>query len=145
MRLKPTHKAIKTYHATLDQFEGQHVTHELATRSAFQTLLADTARARKWMLIPELATRTRGRRIVPDGTLRDEFSIPRGFWEAKNTQDDHDAEIQDKIAKGYPTSNIIYDEDGTNRRENITDCALKTFRDQYKDTQIDKWAIFHYV
>ena len=110
MHVKPTHKAIKTYHATLDQFEGQDVHHELATRSAFQTLLADTTRSRKWMLVPELATRTRGRRIVPDGTLRDEFSIPRGFWEAKDTHDDLDAEIQAKIAKGYPTSNIIFDD-----------------------------------
>jgi predicted helicase len=39
----------------------------------------------------------------------------------------------------------VYDEDGTNRRENITDWALKKFRDRYKDKKIDKWAIFHYV
>jgi predicted helicase len=39
----------------------------------------------------------------------------------------------------------VYDEDGTNRRENITDWALKTFREQYKDKKIDKWAIFYYV
>src|SRR5688572_12930941 len=39
----------------------------------------------------------------------------------------------------------VYEEDGTNRRENITDWALKQFRDHYKDKKIDKWAIFHYV
>lgn len=39
----------------------------------------------------------------------------------------------------------VYDEDGTNRRENITDWALKTFREHYKDKKIDKWAIFYYV
>ena len=39
----------------------------------------------------------------------------------------------------------VYDADGTNRRENITDWALKLFRDHYKDKKIDKWAIFHYV
>ncbi|GMU82231.1 MAG: hypothetical protein AMXMBFR47_21020 [Planctomycetota bacterium] len=39
----------------------------------------------------------------------------------------------------------VYDEDGTNRRDNITDWALKQFRDHYKDKKIDKWAIFHYV
>jgi predicted helicase len=39
----------------------------------------------------------------------------------------------------------IYDEDGTNRRENITDWALNQFRDHYQDKKIDKWAIFHYV
>lgn len=40
---------------------------------------------------------------------------------------------------------FIYDEDGTNRRENITDWALKQFREYYKSKRIDKWAIFHYV
>ncbi len=39
----------------------------------------------------------------------------------------------------------VYDEDGSNRRENITDWALKQFREHYKDKKIDKWAIFHYV
>jgi predicted helicase len=39
----------------------------------------------------------------------------------------------------------VYDEGGTNRRENITDWALKQFRDQYKQKKIDKWDIFYYV
>ena len=39
----------------------------------------------------------------------------------------------------------IYDEDGTNRRENITDWALEKFRAQYGDGAITKWDIFHYV
>ena len=38
-----------------------------------------------------------------------------------------------------------YDEDGSNRRENITDWALARFRAQYKDDTIGKWDIFHYV
>ena len=37
-----------------------------------------------------------------------------------------------------------YDEDGTNRRENITDWALTQFRTHYKDDIITKWDIFHY-
>jgi predicted helicase len=39
----------------------------------------------------------------------------------------------------------IYDEDGTNRRENITDWALAQFRERYGDRKISKWDIFHYV
>jgi len=39
----------------------------------------------------------------------------------------------------------VYDEDGSNRRENITDWTLAQFRTHYKDKKIDKWAIFHYV
>ena len=38
-----------------------------------------------------------------------------------------------------------YEEDGGNRRENITDWALSQFRAQYKDDTINKWEIFHYV
>ena len=38
-----------------------------------------------------------------------------------------------------------YDEDGTNRRENITDWALAQFRAHYRDEAITKWDIFHYV
>jgi predicted helicase len=39
----------------------------------------------------------------------------------------------------------VYDEDGTNRRENITDWALAEFRKHYHDPAITKWDIFHYV
>ncbi len=38
-----------------------------------------------------------------------------------------------------------YDEDGTNRKENITDWALAQFRAHYKDDTISKWDIFHYT
>lgn len=38
-----------------------------------------------------------------------------------------------------------YDEDGSNRRENITDWALSQFRSHYDDNAIDKWDIFHYI
>ncbi len=38
-----------------------------------------------------------------------------------------------------------YDEDGNNRRENITDWALEQFRGHYQDDAITKWDIFHYV
>ena len=38
-----------------------------------------------------------------------------------------------------------YDEDGTNRRENITDWTLTQFRIHYGDDTITKWDIFHYT
>ncbi|RKU22310.1 DNA helicase [Candidatus Poribacteria bacterium] len=37
-----------------------------------------------------------------------------------------------------------YDEDGSNRQENITDWALSEFRTYYSDNTITKWDIFHY-
>jgi predicted helicase len=39
----------------------------------------------------------------------------------------------------------IYNEDGTNRRENITDWALAQFQAQYADKSISKLDIFYYV
>jgi predicted helicase len=39
----------------------------------------------------------------------------------------------------------IYDEDGSNRRENITDYCLQQFREYYQDETITKWEIFYYV
>ena len=39
----------------------------------------------------------------------------------------------------------MYDADGTNRRENISDWALREFRSRYDDVGIGKWDIFHYV
>lgn len=40
---------------------------------------------------------------------------------------------------------FIYDEDGTNRKENISDWALKEYREKYKDDKITKWDIFYYI
>jgi predicted helicase len=38
-----------------------------------------------------------------------------------------------------------YAEDGSHRRENITDWALEQFRSHYHDSSITKWDIFHYI
>jgi predicted helicase len=38
-----------------------------------------------------------------------------------------------------------YDEDGGNRRENITDWALEQFQAHYDDPTISKWDVFYYV
>jgi predicted helicase len=39
----------------------------------------------------------------------------------------------------------VYDEDGENRYENISDWALAQFRQHYQDDRISKWDIFYYV
>ncbi len=48
-----------------------------------------------------------------------------------------------EISQCFPF--YTYDEDGTNRRENITDWALAQFRTHYRDEAITKWDIFHYI
>jgi hypothetical protein len=110
--LKPNHKAIRQYHEALQSYRDQHVKHEGALETAFSRLLADTARLHGWTLIPKQKLKIGKQNIFPDGTLRDIFTR-RGFWKAKDLQDDLDAEIQKKISKGYPLVNTIFED--TNR------------------------------
>ena len=100
--LRPNHKAIQAYYDALKAYSSQHVEHEGALETAFSHLLADTARPHGWTLIPKMSLKVGGKTIAPDGTLRDEFYLRHGYWEAKDTKDDLDAEIRAKIRKGYP-------------------------------------------
>jgi hypothetical protein len=109
--IKASHKAILAYYEQLHAYDAQSVGHELALKTAFQTLLAETAKPHHWNLVPELSLKVRGKTIRPDGTLRDdEWQLPRGFWEAKDTDDDLDAEIRKKIGRGYPLLNTIFED-----------------------------------
>ena len=100
--VKPTHKAIVAYYQTLQAYGEHDVEHESALRSAFQNLLAESAKAHHWMLVPEQRTKVGGKTTIPDATLCDEYNLHRGYWEAKDTDDKLDAEISKKVAKGYP-------------------------------------------
>ena len=51
--------------------------------------------------------------MVPDGTVRDEYRLARGWWEAKDTGDKLATEIQKKLKAGYPTRNIIFEDTQT--------------------------------
>ncbi|MEZ4674928.1 MAG: type ISP restriction/modification enzyme [Caldilineaceae bacterium] len=56
-------------------------------------------------------------------------------------------ELADQMPQGgsqcFPL--YTYDEDGSNRRDNITDWALARFRGHYADESLTKLDIFHYV
>jgi predicted helicase len=109
-KIRPTDKAIKGYYAALETYRQQDVEHETAVSTAFQTLLDQVGRHFGWTLIPQLSDTTAGRSIRPDGTFRDEYYITRGYWEAKDTHDNLEAEIRKKIAKGYPLTNTIFED-----------------------------------
>jgi predicted helicase len=102
------HPAIAQYYGTLAEYEDQRVHHEGAVSTAFENLLTTLSKQRGWVFIPLLAVV--GKRIVPDGTIRDGNGLPRAYWEAKDTDDDLDVEIAKKIEKGYPLSNIIFED-----------------------------------
>ena len=109
LNLKPTHKSVKSYYAALDQFAKLGVTHETAVRAAFQGLLENCVRQCKWTLVPEYGVSTgRGKRIVVDGALVDDFRLTHGYWEAKDIHDDLPAEVDRKLKAGYPTDNILF-------------------------------------
>jgi len=106
----PTHKAIRKYYDDRRALETQGVLNEMSVRSPFQSLLTDAARTNGWTLITELSAKTATGRVQPDGTLRDSNSLPRGYWEAKDTKDDLDLEIKRKTARGYKLSNTIFED-----------------------------------
>ncbi len=64
------------------------------------------------------------RNIKLDGALLYSLRTPFGYWEAKDEDDDIDAEIDKKFRKGYPQDNIIFEDTATavliqNRQEVI--------------------------
>lgn len=109
-KVKPSHKVVKSYYAALATYADQSVEHEGSLHSAFQNLLSETGRKVGWTLIPELSLDANAHQIRPDGTFRDEFTIERGYWEAKDTDDDPEAEIKKKIERGYCLTNTIFED-----------------------------------
>ena len=85
---------------------------EGSIRRAFENCLDAYCRdhQHKLALIAELITK---RGIQPDGTVKDSLRMARGYWEAKDTHDDLDEEIQKKFDRGYPRDNIIFEDSET--------------------------------
>jgi very-short-patch-repair endonuclease/type I restriction-modification system DNA methylase subunit len=109
VNIKPTHKAIQTYHQMILSYAHGNVTHETGIRTAFIRLLEDTAKLHDWLVVTELSQKVQGHTIRPDATLS-KNAVPRGYYEAKDTNDDLDAEIRKKSLKGYPLTNIIFED-----------------------------------
>ncbi len=101
---------IERYRAELERLiEYGGADNELNIRPAFQNCLDTYCREHRerLALVPELAAQGG---VVPDGTVKDSLRMARGYWEAKDTHDDLDAEIQNKFNLGYPTDNIIFED-----------------------------------
>ena len=109
----PTYPHIEAYYVRrqeLMEFGGSD--NELNIRPAFQNCLDTYCREHKekLVLIPELKAPGN---VVPDGTVKDTLRMARGYWEAKDTHDDLDAEIQRKFDRGYPKDNIVCEDSET--------------------------------
>ena len=108
-----TYPHIARYRAELDRlvaFGGS--TSELSIRRAFENCLADycAEHKEKLALVAELRTPAG---VIPDGTVKDSLRMARGYWEAKDSQDNLDDEIQRKFNRGYPRDNIIFEDSQT--------------------------------
>lgn len=104
---------INTYRRTLaEQHRVTGSLNERVLRKAFAELLDRTGRAHDLVFTNEWEGRgPRGNNIAVDGALIPQIlRKPFGYWEAKDSKDDLDREIRDKIAKGYPDDNIIYED-----------------------------------
>lgn len=109
LSLKPSHKPIQDYYAELERYEHHGHDNEMTVRNSFQNLLEFYARKVNWQFIEEYAIKRKGRRDASvDGALLDQFSLPRAFWEAKDSKDDLAKEVQNKFSDGYPTTNILF-------------------------------------
>jgi len=87
---------------------------ETTIREAFKNLLNGYCKSQHFILIPELEYRTQsGTTVYPDGTIKDALRLPWGYWESKDIFDDLDKEIQAKLAKGYPSNNILFEDSQT--------------------------------
>ena len=110
--------------AELIEFGG--VDNEENIRTAFQYCLAAYCadHSERLALVPELRSE---RSNKPDGTVRDSLRMTRGLWEAKDTHDDLDREIRNKLAQGYPSDNILFEDSRT----------AVLFQDQREEMRVD--------
>ena len=109
LNLKPNHKAIRDYYATLQQYQQHDITHEGAVSSPFDTLLHACAKQMNATLVPQYPMRApKGNRIVIDGAIIDEYGLPLAYWEAKDIDDDLSISVQEKREAGYPLDNILF-------------------------------------
>ncbi len=84
---------------------------EGALSQAFAALLKARAAEHKLILSQQHPfAAPNGKTLRPDGALVDRVRLVHGWWEAKDSKDDLDKEIAAKLAKGYPTDNIVFED-----------------------------------
>ena len=109
----PVYPHIDRYYGELSQLiEFGGLDNEENIRSAFQNCLAAycAEHSERLVLVPELRSDSSNK---PDGTIRDSLRMTRGLWEAKDTHDDLDREIRNKLGQGYSSDNILFEDSRT--------------------------------
>lgn len=94
------------------QYSGSR--NEGAISSAFKNLLNEYCKTKGLLLVTQVEIKTKdGKTVIPDGIVKDSLRLNWGYWESKDEKDDIDAEIQKKFEKGYPKSNILFEDSQT--------------------------------
>jgi len=122
---------IQSYFNEIDKlrkFSGSET--EGVISEAFKDLLKAWSRQANLVFISQYECLSpQKNRIRPDGAVLYELRVPLGYWEAKDTNDDLDAEIRAKLAKGYPQDNIIFENSATavliQNREEVMRCDMR--------------------
>ena len=85
---------------------------ETIVREAFKDLLKAWGKQQGLIFLAEYPLKTAFKtNIAVDGAMLHELRMPLGYWEAKDADDDLDAEVSKKFKKGYPQDNIIFSDD----------------------------------
>ena len=108
LSIKPNHKAVREYYASLRSLAEARAQHEGAVAPAFAALLRACASQMGWTLVEQYSIRLKKSSIRADGALLDSFTLIRGVWEAKDSSDDLATEVRKKFAAGYPAENILF-------------------------------------
>lgn len=107
---------ITKYHNQLHEIlSAGGARNEGAITFAFANLLRSYAEKKNLLLVEQKSMTGRtGKNIRPDGTIKYFGGIDLGYWEAKDSGDKLDYEIDKKLNQdGYPNKNIIFEDTQT--------------------------------
>ena len=98
-------------------------------REAFKDLLKAWGKQHGLVFLAEYLLKTATKtNISVDGALLHELRMPLGYWEAKDADDDLDAEVSKKFRTGYPQDNIIFSDDALavlwQNRQEVLRCEM---------------------
>ena len=152
LNLKPAHQVVKAYYDELQNLGDLDFYTEGSVSPAFAALLRHCAKQGRLTLVEQYPLKKNSHTLRLDGALLDNFRLAHGYWEAKDTGDDLEKEIQKKFDAGYPRDNILFQaphraviyQDGRpyfnediSRPEALIE-ALKTFFD-YQPPHFEEW------
>lgn len=101
-------QSINQYYNKIDQYKQFGGTrNELSLRRAFANLLEEYCVSKHLILVDEV--HLKGTQKRPDGTVKDGNRFDWGYWESKDPHDNLTEAITEKIALGYPTFNILFE------------------------------------